>query len=300
MRQSIFLILLLGCSKLFGQSEEVFPDYQEVTKDKNISEVVWTDEVSGNQVKTSYLENGVIRKEVYSDYKKAFSKYSIDGSFQYKYNGLTFPFERFYTNSNEDTLKVLYSYKDNKIVKREYWEYERRSKMRKGAPEYGDGKPAGCIVAEQDLIRYRKWVKDKFYSYIYNKGQLDKIQINYFRGGSPDVIISTYNEGKLTNRTELDRRKKTTNWEELYEYEGSKILMTKKYFVTYWGKIPPTEKWTTELDSFGREIKIARELDGLETKEILVRTFNEIGNIIRLSLTINESKKVFDYSVTYK
>ncbi len=300
MRILFAVIYFTCCSTLFGQAELVFPDHVEITHDKGIREVSWINRQTGDTVRKAYLKDGLIQEEVFSNYQKAFSKYIIDGTYAYTYKGLPLPSERLYSNSKEDTARAIYMYKGERILKREYWKSDRRSRIRKGAPEYGDGTEAGCIVREEDLIRYRKWIRDISYRYKYRKGQLYQTQINPFRNGQPDMVILAYENGRLVKQTERDKKRKTRNWEEVYSYQGTTIHMTKQYFITYWGKIPPTEKWTRKFDDRGREIKVSRTLEDTGITEMLVKSYNSNGNIVRMTLTRNSLEVVFDYVVSYQ
>ncbi|WP_333820755.1 hypothetical protein [Ohtaekwangia sp.] len=252
-------------------------------------------------VKTTIIKNGKITDEIFDNYQPAFGKYPIDGVFKYKYGTADFPEERLYYNSKEDTLKVKYFFTKNNIRKQETWESERRSKLRKGAPEYGDGKPGGCIPAEEDLIRYRKWVKRGIFIYESSDNRLNTIKVCYdYSGNYPESIVFTYKDDLLINKKALGMRGKRINWEENYEYKDGKVIMTKKNYITYWGKIPPTEKWTYEFDSNKREIKVTKELEGQLDKEILSKEYYNNGNLKRLTKTINGTETTIDYLVTYR
>lgn len=267
----------------------------------DIQQVKWTDQLNGSQtVKTTIIKDGKVIEEIFNNYQSAFGKYPIDGVFQYKYGTSNYPTERFYYNSKEDTFKVKYFFTKNKISKRETWEFERRSKLRKGAPEYGDGKPAGCIPAEEDLIRYRKWVKRGICNYSYVDDKIKEIRVPYEYSNSPDITIFTYKDNKLINRKEIGMKTKETHWEENYIYTDSTVIMTKKYFITYWGKIPPTETWTTELDNNKKEIRITKELEGSSDKEIVEKFYDTNGNLSRLTKSLNTTTVKFDYLVTYE
>lgn len=284
-----------------SQEREIFPDYVTINNKGDIEQVKWTDQLNGSQtVKTTILKNGKVTEEIFNNYQSAFGKYPIDGVFQYKYGTANYPTERFYYNSKEDTLKVKYFFTKNNISKRETWEFERRSKLRKGAPEYGDGKPAGCIPAEEDLIRYRKWVKRGIYNYVYADNKVKEIRVPYEYSNSPDITVFTYKNNRLINKKEIGKRTKETHWEENYIYTDSTVTMTKKYFITYWGKIPPTETWTTELDRNKREIRITKELEGSSDKEIVEKFYDTNGNLSRLTKSLNGTTTKFDYLVTYE
>ncbi len=303
MRRLISTILtLIVWGQGLSQEKEIFPDFVTINNKSVIGQIIWTDQLNGSvTVKTTKIKNGKVIEEVFNNYQSAFGKYPIDGVFQYKYGSVDYPIERLYYNSNEDTLKVKYFFAKHNISKRETWEFERRSKLRKGAPEYGDGKPAGCIPAEEDLIRYRKWVKRGIYNYTIDNDRLDEIKVRYdYSGNYPESIIFSYKDNLLVNKKELGMKGKRINWEENYEYIDNKVIMTKKYFITYWGKIPPTEKWTTEFDSNKREIKVTKELEGQQDKEILVKSYFDNDNLKRLTKTINGTETKIDYLVTYK
>jgi hypothetical protein len=246
------------------------------------------------------IKDGKVIEEIFNNYQSAFGKYPIDGVFHYKYSSGNYPAERLYYNSKEDTLKVKYFISKNNITKRETWEFERRSKLRKGAPEYGDGKPAGCIPAEEDLIRYRKWVKRGIFNYFYTDNRIKEIRVPYEYGNSPDITVFTYNDNELINKKEIGKKTKEIHWEESYVYKDNKVIMTKKYFITYWDKIPPTEIWTTELDERKREIRITKELEGHSDKEILEKFYDSKGNLNRLTKSINGTIAKLDYLVTYE
>lgn len=301
MRQLISTILtIIVCGQGLCQEREIFPDYVAVSNKSNYRQIIWTDKLNSQTVKTTIIKDGKVSQETFSNYQTAFGKYSIDGIFNYQYGAGQFPTERLYYNSKEDTLKMKYFFSKNKLTKRESWEYERRSKLRKGAPEYGDGKPGGCIPAEEDLIRYRKWVKRGIYDYNYEDNQIKEIRVPYEYGNSPDITVFTYKDSKLINRKEIGKKTKEVHWEENYVYLDSTIIMTKKYFITYWGKIPPTETWKTELDENKREIRITKELDGISDKEVIEKSYDSNGNLNRLTKLINGTVTKFDYLVTYK
>jgi hypothetical protein len=296
------ILTLIVWGQGLSQEKEIFPDYVTINNKSDIEQIVWTDQLNGSlTVKTTIIKNGKVIEEIFNNYQSAFGKYPIEGVFQYKYGSVDYPIERLYYNSKEDTLKVKYFFTKNNISKRETWEFERRSKLRKGAPEYGDGKPAGCIPAEEDLIRYRKWVKRGIYNYTTDNDRLDEIKVRYdYSGNYPESIVFTYKDNRLVNKKELGMRGKRINWEENYEYIDNKVIMTKKYFITYWGKIPPAEKWTTQFDSNKREIRVTKELEGQQDKEILVKSYFDNGNLKRLTKTINETETKIDYLVSYK
>ena len=302
MRQLFSTILtLIIWGQGLCQEKEIFPDYTVINDKVNIGQIIWTDQLNGfHTVKTSTVKDDKVIEEVFDNYLTAFGKYSIDGVFQYKYGSGQVPTERFYYNSKEDTLKVKYFYSKGTLKKRETWEYERRSKLRKGAPEYGDGKPAGCIIAEEDLIRYRKWVKRGIFNYIYADNRIKEIRVPYEYSNSPDITVFTYKDNKLINRKEIGKKTKEVHWEENYSYAGNTVTMTKKYFITYWNVIPPTETWTTELDENKREIKTTKELEGNSDKEIVLKSYDEKGNLVRLTKMLNGTEMKIDYLVTYK
>lgn len=284
-----------------SQEREIFPDYVTISDKSDIGQIIWTDQLNGSMtVKTTTIRNGNVIEESFNNYQSAFGKYPIDGVFQYKYGSGQFPTERFYYNSKEDSLKVKYFYSNSALKKRESWEYERRSKLRKGAPEYGDGKPAGCIIAEEDLIRYRKWVKRGIFNYIYSDNQIKEIRVPYEYSNSPDITVFTYKDNKLVNKKEIGKKSKEVHWEENYTYADNIVIRTRKYFITYWNVIPPTETWTTELDENKRDIKITKELEGNSDKEIVRKSYDEKGNLVRLTKMLNETETKIDYLVTYK
>jgi len=303
MRQLTFTILILiTWEQGLTQEKEIFPDHVAINNKRDIGQILWTDQIHGLvTVKTTIIKNGKITDEIFDNYQPAFGKYPIDGVFKYKYGTADFPEERLYYNSKEDTLKVKYFFTKNNIRKQETWESERRSKLRKGAPEYGDGKPGGCIPAEEDLIRYRKWVKRGIFIYESSDNRLNTIKVCYdYSGNYPESIVFTYKDDLLINKKALGMRGKRINWEENYEYKDGKVIMTKKNYITYWGKIPPTRKWTYEFDSNKREIKVTKELEGQLDKEILSKEYYNNGNLKRLTKTINGTETTIDYLVTYR
>lgn len=301
MRRLISTILIsIIWGQGISQEKDIFPDYVAVTNKSNLTQIIWTDKISSQKVKTTIIKDGKISQDIFNNYQTAFGKYPIDGVFNYQYGSGQFPTERLYYNSKEDTLKVKYFFSKNKLIKRETWEYERRNKLRKGAPEYGDGKPAGCIPAEEDLIRYRKWVKRGIYNYIYAENRIKEIRVPYEYSNSPDITVFTYKDNKLINKKEIGKRTKEIHWEENYVYTDNTVTMTKKYFITYWGKIPPTETWTTELDENKKEIRITKELEGNLDKEIVDKFYDRNGNLNRLTKSLNGTAIKFDYLVTYE
>jgi hypothetical protein len=302
MKRLIFILLILTISgQGFGQEREIFPDYVIINNKSDIKIVKWTDQLNGSRiVKTTIIKDGTVTEEIFNNYQSAFGKYAIDGIFQYKYDKANFPVERFYHNSKEDTLKVKYFFTKNNISKRETWEFERRSKLRKGAPEYGDGRPGGCIPAEEDLIRYRTWVKRGIYKYIYVDDKIKEVRAPYEYSSSPNTTIFTYKDNRLINKKEIGKKTKETHWEENYIYTDSTVTIMKKYFIAYWGKIPPTETWTTELDKNKREIRITKELEGSLDKEIVEKSYDANGNLHRLTKSLNGTTTRFDYLVTYE
>jgi hypothetical protein len=300
MRRLITTILLIIWGQGFSQEKEIFPYYVAVNNKGNLRQIVWTDKLSSQTVKTTIIKDGKISQETFNNYQTAFGKYSIDGVFDYQYGSGQFPIERLYYNSKEDTLKVKYFFDKTTLKKRETWENERRTKMRKGAPEYGISSPLGCIPAEEDLVRYRKWVKRGIYNYIYADNRIKEIRVPYEYSNSPDITVFTYKDNKLINKKEIGKRTKEIHWEENYVYKDNTVTMTKKYFITYWGKIPPSETWTTELDETEREIRITKELEGNSDKEVLEKFYDNNGNLSRLTNSLNGTVIKFDYLVTYE
>lgn len=272
-----------------------------INNNGDIGQIIWTDELNGSvTVKTTLIKDRKVFEETFNNYQSAFGKYPIDGVYQYKYGDGPFPIERHYFNSKEDTLKVKYFFAKNALTKRETWENERRSKLREGAPEYGIDKPAGCIPAEEDLIRYRVWVRRGTFNYKSKNNRLTKIEIPFEYSNSPRTIVYTYKDDKLISKKQIGKQTRKTQWEETYSYVDNKIIMTKKYFITYWDKIPPTETWTTEYDLNNKVIRVTKELEGQAEKEILEKSYYPNGNLKRLTKTINGTITKLDYLVTYK
>lgn len=301
MRQLISTILtLIIWGQGFSQEKEIFPDYVAVKDKSKLKQIIWIEKRSSHTVKTTVIKDGKVTKEFFYNYQTPFGKYPIDGVFNYQYGSGQFPIERLYYNSKEDTLKVKYFFSKNILKKRETWENERRTRIRKGAPEYGITSPLGCIPPEEDLIRYRKWVKRGIYNYLYSDNRVKEIRVPYEYSNSPDITIFTFKDNKLTNRKEIGKKTKEIHWEEHYKYIGNTVTMTKKYFITYWDKIPPTETWITEFDENKKEIRITKQLEGVSDKEIVEKYYDSNGNLSRLTKSINGTVTMFDYLITYE
>jgi hypothetical protein len=294
----ITALVLFNSNGVFSQCHEIFPDYIDYGKNKNFKRVEFIDSETDSIKRIVFIDSiGRITKEKFIDYQPILGKDKIEGTFIYTYDKLISPLERFYSNKKEDTLKQIYTYSSKGILTKSIsWEFERKSKLRKGAPEYGDGSPYGCIPAEEDLIRYREWtIRQKKY-FIYHKGDLTKIYVPYEWRMEPRNWLLSYDENSnLVEKKEYRNRNRTLNWIENYRYNGDSTITTKEYFVTYWNRIPPKEIQTTILEN--SKIKIIKT--DYENSHNLVEFKYENGQLIEITKFSN-NKIEFAYFIKYE
>lgn len=290
-----WLALLVCCwmGQAAAQKEEIFPEPLEIHKADGIREIIWKDQLSNSKmVRVSFVEKGNLKKEIFYSYKPIFNKDIIDGTYTYLYQNTSLPVERFYTNSNQDTARTLYKQQNSQLTKRENWSLERNAKLRKGAPKYGIGEPAGCIPAEEDLIWSSKWKKKLTNNYKFTNGKLVEKTL-----GNGDKMLFAYQQNKLVNQKQIGKNNRVY-WEMDYEYGEKKIKTTKKYFTAYYGKIPSTEIWTIYLDENKKEYKVEKQIEGSNQVEVLEKFYNQDGNIVRLLKKSNETV-LMDYLILY-
>ena len=141
------------------------------------------------------------------------------------------PYKRVYGNQRGDSSKIVYKYSKKGVLKKRIdWEYERRTKRRKGAPKYGYS--TGCVVInEKDVVRYRKWVIHQKKSYHFRQGKLVKLRTPYDyedEGCSWEMSYDT--SGRLIEKKEFSYKKRHVNWVEQVQYFTNKSIVKRKYF----------------------------------------------------------------------
>src|SRR5690554_4389723 len=131
----IIITLLFSClQNSFSQNVEIYPDYVDFGNNRKTNIIKFLDNVTDSIRRVIYFDSiGRITKETFSNYMPISGKYKIDGTYTYNYSDLNNPYERFYTNISEDTLKTIFEYNTSGLLKKKIsWEYERKSKLREG------------------------------------------------------------------------------------------------------------------------------------------------------------------------
>ena len=297
----ILTTLLYFCfQNSFSQNVEIYPDYLDFGNNRKISIIKFLDNETDSIRRIIYFDSvGRITKETFSNYEPISGKYKIDGTYTYKYSDLNNPYERFYTNISEDTLKTIFEYNTTGLLRKKIsWEYERKSKLREGAPDYGIDSSNGCIPAEEDIVRYREWTIRQEKKYKYKNGNLTKVKVPYEWKMEPRTWLFNYNRNsELIEIREYGYKRKPLRWIESFEYSDDKTIKTKEYFVTYWDKIPPKEIWTTiEKDLKPSIIKT----DFINSNNNKLLEFNyENDKLKEIRKTINDEVK-FIYRLEYE
>lgn len=178
------------------------------------------------------------------------SKYRSYGQWNYNYKKDKLTQSMLIARDKGDTILLKYRHLGNSswLKKREL---VTRSKVKDGL-EYGDGTPNGCIVPPEALEFYKVWVTRLKKKTIYKKDNPIKEQIYFDHRTNPHKLKYEYSKnGDLVKIINTNRRTKKLIWEENYSYSKDSIVRTRKYFITYWDKIPPTEYEVDYLDSKG-------------------------------------------------
>ncbi|HAS42400.1 MAG TPA: hypothetical protein DCS93_18120 [Microscillaceae bacterium] len=291
------LTIKLGFAQ--GQKHEIYPDYIKLNIPKNTKKITFYD--NENLVKRTIVidKNNNVVQDLFLNYYPIRGHYKIDGIYSYKYRAnCPLPHQQFYTNSKGDTNRTFYQYsKEGFLKRRTFWKYERRSKLRKGAPKYGDGTLNGCIPREEDLIWYRKWVIRQKKKYKYREGKLVKMYIPYsFTGGENTWELSYNTNGQIVEKKEFGYRKRSQHWVEKFQYLSDKKIINRKYLTKYLDKVPPERSYIYQnkkgkLQSLKIVFKDRKEIDETEY-------FYKENLLIRIK-RIRFGEVLFDYRIKY-
>lgn len=296
------LLLILNFETCFSQVIEIYPDQIDLELVKGVKQVNIIDK-NTQEIKRTLLfdDKGRITQDLFFDYEPINGKVRIDGqySFQYKENQ-ELPYERIYTNSKDDTLKVDYYYsRKGNLTKRVIWEFERRTKLRKGAPDYHDGSPYGCIPAVEDIVCYRKWTVRQIAKckYLKNKPMEVKTTYDYFR--EQKIWKFKYNnQSQLVEKSEFGKKSKALNIQEKYDYIDSLTRKTKEYFIPYSNTISLKEI-NTICQKENRALYIRTSYGSEYDYEQTDFQYDVTGKLVGL-VKVKNNKVIFNYVVEYQ
>lgn len=281
------LLFLLSLGFLHSQDYKVYEiDYsKDLLRKKLVKEVIFDKQER-------------IKLETFYNYKPFGSQWNKSGQTEYEYENERLVEVLFNDPGSGDTIRTTYKYKGNKVLILQE-ELVEESKLKKGLV-YGDGTPNGCIVPPEALEYYKKWVTRLKKKVIFNKGKKEKEFILFsYRTNSYNLEYKYDNRGRLIEEVSIGRKTEALNWKRQYSYKGDSIQIEREFFITYWDKIPPTEKETKILDKEGRIIEIL--MSNMKDKEDckILKEFRSNGNLIEEKLYTPDGelkrKHVYEY-----
>lgn len=215
-----------------------------------------TDSLNNKVVKSfQYDEHGNLIVETFNNFQPLDSKYRTSGKWLHEYEGNRKVQSLLIERIDADTLKETYKHRGN-TTKFKRKELITKSKIKEGLV-YGDGTENGCVVPPEALEYYKVWVTRQKKKIKFKKGRIIKEIIYFDHRTNPHRLDYFYDEeGKLIKILNTNRKTKQRIWEEQYNYSSDSITRTRKYFITYWDKIPPQEQEIQYLDKVGNVEKV--------------------------------------------